>query len=185
KALALRERLSPDSLSAAETLHELGLLERKQRHLEKAASLLRRAVDALEAQKRRLGGTEETKGLFAASHADYYRDYADVLIELGRREDAFRIMERSRASALLAMLAERDLTFAADVPPDLERERKLADAAYDKTQEEISDLGSKDDSKREELLTRLRELRRQQEQVADRLKKASPRYGALKYPQPL
>lgn len=182
RALDLLEKSSPDSVPYAETLHDLGVLDRKGGHLREAADELRRAVDALESEKQRLGGTEETRSLFAAGHADFYRDYLEVLIELGRKEDAFRTLERSRARALLALLAERDLVFAADVPPEFERERKLTDAAYERTQEELRDSSPEE---RQELLARLRELRQKQEQIADRLKRASPRYGALRYPQPL
>ena len=185
KSLSLLQVLAPDSLSCAETLHDLGKLYRRRSRPEEAAPYFRRAVDVLEAQKQKLGGTEEVRTLFAASHDDYYRDEIEVLIELGKKEDAFRTLERSRARALLAMLAERDLVFAGDVPADLERESKLTDAAYDKVQAELKDLSAKDKGRQEDVVTRLRELRQKQEQIAERLKKASPRYGALHYPQPL
>jgi CHAT domain-containing protein/Flp pilus assembly protein TadD len=185
RALALFERLAPGSLACARTLHSLGLLERRMGHVTEAAEYLRRSVDALESQKQKLGGSEELRSLFEASHSAYYRDYVDVLIQLGKKEDAFHTLERSRARALLAMLAERDLVFAGDVPAELERENKLTDKAYDRAQAELQELSGRDLQRQEEILTRLRDLRQKQEQIAERLKKASPRYGELRYPEPL
>jgi len=185
KSLAVLERFSSDSILYAETLHDLGALSRRSGHLKEAEGYFGRAIDALESQKKKLGGTEEDRSLFEAGHQDYYRDYVEVLIELGKKDDAFRTLERSRARALLVLLAERDLVFSGDVPPELERESKLADAAYDRVQAELKELGTADKAKEEELRGRMRELRRQREQLAERLRQASPRYGALRHPRPL
>jgi CHAT domain-containing protein/tetratricopeptide (TPR) repeat protein len=185
KALVLMEKLSPNSVSCAETLHDLGVLCRRIGHLNESAQYLRRSIDVLESQKRTLGGTEEVRTLFGASHADYYRDYIEVLIELGGKEDAFRTLERSRARGLLTLLAERDLVFSTDVPPDLERESKLTDASYDKAQADLKELGTGDKEKQQQVVAQLNELRQKQEHIAERLKAASPRYGSLHYPQPL
>lgn len=185
RALTILEQLAPESMTCASALHGLGMLQRRKGHLQDAAAYLRRSVDALESQKKKLGGTADVRALFAAQHSDYYRDYIEVLIELGKKEDAFRTLERSRARELLTMLAERDLVFAADVPGDLERESKITDAAYDTAQAELKELAAKDQTKQVELIARLRDLRQKQEQIAERLKQASPRYAALQYPQPL
>jgi CHAT domain-containing protein len=68
----------------------------------------------------------------------------------------------------------------------LEKARKLTDAEYDRTQGQIRELNPKENAKEiDELLNRLREVRQKQEVVAAQIKKASPRYAALQYPQPL
>jgi len=185
KALEIRTHRAPGSQWEAQTLHGLGLFYRDAGRKAEAARCLGRAIDALESQKQKLGGTEEERGIFSASHADYYRDYIEVLIELGKKSEAFRTLERSRARALLAMLAERELAFAPDVPADLERERRLTDAAYDRARDELRDLSPSNGEKLRELMARLHDLRAKQEQVGERLRKASPRYEALQYPKPL
>jgi CHAT domain-containing protein len=186
KSLDIRSRLAPGSAVEADAYHGLGMIERKAGRLRDAADLLRNAVGALELQKGKLGGPEEAKSSFAAKYADYYRDYIKVLIELNQREDAFKTLERFRARALLARLAERDLVFSADVPPALERERKLADAEYDRTQNQIRELNPKEHATQvDELLSHLRELRTSRDEIAQKIKKASPRYASLQYPQPL
>src|SRR5262249_29362483 len=117
---------------------------------------------------------------------NYYRDYVDGLVDLGKNDDAFNTLERSRARSLLNMLAERDMVFAQDIPADLEKERKLADAEYDSTQAEISTLSPATDSvKIKTLLARLRSIRETQTEIANRIRKASPHYASLHYPQPV
>jgi CHAT domain-containing protein/uncharacterized protein HemY len=186
RSLAIREKLAPASQQCAETLRNLGLLHRRIGNLPKAADFLRRAVDALESQMRKLGGTEEVRTRFGANYAEYYQDYVEVLIELNRHEDAFNTLERSRARSLLSMLAERDLVFATDIPANLERERKLTDFDYDRTQGKLRELNPKENAKEiGESLNHLRELRQQQEEIAERIKTSSPKYASLRYPQPL
>ena len=122
---------------------------------------------------------------FAAGYADYYLDYIEVLLELRRNDQAFHVLERSRARGLLAMLAERDLVFA-DVPDDLEPERRRTDQEYDRAQGQIREWNAdKGAPELEAQLARLRELRARQEEIAEQVRKASPRLAALQYPQPL
>ena len=110
KALAIRTKVSPDGAYCAETLHSLGALEHRFEQLNEAAKYFRRAIEALEAQTRKLGGTDAVRDAYSANHQDYYRDYLEVLIELTQRDEAFGVIERSRARALLAMLVQRDLS---------------------------------------------------------------------------
>lgn len=151
-----------------------------------AAGFLCRAVDAVEKQKMKIGGSAEEKSSFGAKFADYYRACIESLTERQRPGEAFHILERSRARSLLAMLAERDLLFASDLPADLTRQRKLADAEYDRAQAAINRLNpAKDGEEIERQLGHLQELRKKQEDIAAQIRKASPRLASLQYPQPL
>ena len=100
--------------------------------LEQALEFYRCALDALDTQRRNLGGTDEVKARFGARYAAYYRETIDLLMEMGRPAEAFHVLERYRARGLLALLAERDLVFSADVPEELDRERRMANAEYDR-----------------------------------------------------
>ena len=185
-ALTLRRRLAPGSAGESEVLFRLGLLAREASRQEVAADYFQRAVSALEAQTGRLGGADEVRSGFSAQYAGYYREYVDLLVELNQGANAFNVLERSRARSLLAMLAERDLVFAADLPGDLGRERTLVNADYDRTQSAIARLSpAKDAAEIERLLARLRELRDKREQITQTIRKASPRFASLQYPQPL
>jgi CHAT domain-containing protein/Tfp pilus assembly protein PilF len=186
RALVIRAKLGPGSTDEAESQHDLGLLYRKANQDRLAADHFQRAVDALEAQVGKLGGTQEAETGFRAKYGDYYRDYIDVLVALNQPEDAFRILERSRARTLLAMLAERDLVFAADLPKETERERKRIAWEYDQTQARLEQLNpAKDPAQIEGLLNGLRELRDRQSQMVEQIRQQSPRLASLQYPRPL
>ena len=186
QALEYQEKLAPGSFSAAESLHALGLLMKKRGDPLSALSFLQRAVDALEAQKGRLGGGSEAAEAFSAKYADYYRDLIEVQVKLKKLAEAFVTLERFRAQALLRMLAERDLDFSRDTPAELLKEQKRMDFEYDKTQAKITELKpSKDSAEIGGLLKKLLALRENQKEIAEKFKRASPLLASLQYPEPL
>jgi CHAT domain-containing protein/Tfp pilus assembly protein PilF len=186
KALEIRTKLAPGSTAEADSLHGLGATYRAGGNGPLAQDFFCRAVQSLEQQKTKLGGTQETKTRFGSEYAEYYRDCVGALIEEKHPEEAFAMLERSRARSLLELLAERDLLFAADIPAELARQRRLADKEYDSTQTKIQHLNPvKDAEEIERLLARLREIHNQQEEIATRIRAASPRLASLQYPQPL
>ncbi len=185
-ALAFRRQYGPGSTETAQSSHNLGLLLWKTGRLAEAEVELRRALEDLEAQQGKLGGSEESMSIFGSRIADYYKDYMDLLIELRREQDAFLILERFRAGAFLRTLAQRDLAAPDRLVSEIEHERSVTNVAYERTQGEIRRLDSAADKKKiDEGLARLGELRQKQSDIAERIKKASPKYGALRYPQPL
>jgi CHAT domain-containing protein/Tfp pilus assembly protein PilF len=186
RALSFRQKFAPGSTEEAESLHSLGLLAHEAAQSELAADFFRQAIGALEAQTVRLGGAEDVRSGFAAEYAEYYRDYIGLLVANHQVARAFDILERSRARSLLSMVAERDLLFAEDLPPAVARDRTLINADYDRTQDAIARLNpAKESAEIERLLTRLRELRDKREVIAQTIRKNSPRFASLHYPQPL
>jgi len=186
RALGMREQLAPGSADEAESLHDLGLLRSEAGRLEEASGFLLRALDAFERQRTRLGGTEEVRSGFAARYAAYYHDAIETLIGLDRPADALHVLERSRARSLLALLAEREALFAAQLPAALARERAIADAEYDRVQARVArlDPGTQQEELRAQL-ARLGELREAREQIAARIRKAAPRLASVQYPEPM
>jgi CHAT domain-containing protein/Tfp pilus assembly protein PilF len=186
QALETRQKAAPGSAQEAESLHDLGLVYRRTGRVEAASGLLLRALDALESQNTKLGGTEDVRSGFAAGFGAYYHDAIITLIDLGRHSQALHVLERSRARSLLGLLAERDLLFTADLPRELAREKRLLDGDYDSVQAQIAKLSPANDAAEvQKLLARLRELRQKQEDMVARIRKASPRFASLKYPEPL
>jgi CHAT domain-containing protein len=185
-AIAASSSTAPDSRAHAEGLHKLGQVRRLQKRPREAVELLRRAIEALEAQTERLGGSEEVRSAFAAEFKSYYVDYIEVLHELGEDEAAFQGTERYRARRFLAMLAERDLMFSDDLPADLMREWREVDADYAQTQGQLShaQLGMAA-ADLESLRAHVRELGEQKIDLKRRIREASPRVASLRYPQPL
>jgi CHAT domain-containing protein/tetratricopeptide (TPR) repeat protein len=185
QVLQTASRAIPGSELEARALHSLGELDRKEGRAGSAAEMFGRAVDALDAQKGRVGGPMEARELFSAVYADYYRDDIEALVDRDRPAEAFHVLERSRARLLLAMLAERDLVLPSDLPPDLEEERSRTDAEYDRTQRQLLELSPKERGRRQELRERLGTLRARRAETIEKIKKASPRYASLRYPEPL
>lgn len=186
RARVLRERIAPNSIEEAQTLHQLGRLYRRTGHPDLAAQYLGRAVEALEAQMERLGGPKDLQAAFRASHEDIYHDAIEVEVERGRAAEAFHLVERSRARSFLDLLAERDLAFSGELPPDLEGSRRENSSRYDQT---LSKLGgwtpAAGEEAREALHRELGRLRRERDEIAEKIRKASPRLAELRQPQPL
>jgi CHAT domain-containing protein len=186
RALASSQRFAPTSQKTAEFHHHLGMVLWRAGRTAEAEAALRQALDDLEFQLGRFAGSDEESSSFSAQYADFYKAYVDLLIERMRERDAFLILERYRAGSFLRTLAKRELAVPEEVPPELERERRQANEAYDRTQADIRQLSRDTDQKKiDEGLARLTELRQTQTALAERIRKASPRYGALQYPQPL
>jgi len=184
RGLWIRERLAPDSTEIAIGLHQLALVLREEGRVSEAVESLQKAVRTLEAQQLRLGGSPERLGDFRAQHLVIYRDLVEFLVDLGRGEEAFGVLEAARARAMLAMLAERDLV-ARDVPPELERERRVANADHDWTMVALGQLQAADEEERVQLLAELDTIRQRQDDIRARVRAASPRLADLRYPEPL
>ncbi len=180
-ALAGRRQLAPGSIWEALSAHSRGLVARRRGQRDAALAHFRQAVEALDAQARRLGGSAEAAAAFRAHFAELYRDLEELLIETGQPQEAFAVLERARARSLLALLTQRDVQFA-EVPAPLERERRAADSDHDALFEELAALGG-EDPKRKDVLRKIEEARQRQDDVRARIRQASPRLAALRDPQ--
>jgi CHAT domain-containing protein/Tfp pilus assembly protein PilF len=185
QSLSIRDRLAANTAEQAESLYGLAEVARHNGEPAKAITLLEKALDALDEQTRRMGGSEEDHASFRGRFVSCYRNLVDLLVSQDRLAEAFHIVERSRARALLDLLAQRDLVFA-DVPHDLDRERRANSAEYDQVQGKIATLSpQKDGPGIADLQSRLLQLNADRAHIIDRIRAASPRFAALQYPVPL
>jgi CHAT domain-containing protein/Tfp pilus assembly protein PilF len=186
RASKIRTDIAPYSSERAQTTHELGALYEKTRRFPQAEEAYRQAIEILEAQVEALGGTAETKAQFRQGYKYLYQSYLNLLNKLDRPQEAFHILERYRAQLLLAMLSERDIIWTAEIPENLDQERKNLAREYDWTQNELRELDPQKDKERiGELQSGLRELQAKQSELIGRIKKASPKYASLRYAEPL
>jgi CHAT domain-containing protein len=185
QALGIRHRLAPESSDEAEILHELGIVSRERGRKAEAVESFERAVEVLDAQMGKLGGSEEVRSRFRANRIDYFRDLIELLLEIDRPEDAFHVLERSRAHELLSMLSARDLVFAADIPEELDRERRIVNATYQRLCEERAELSEDDAEEAVALTGQINDLRRQRDEIESRIRERSPRLAGLVRPQAL
>ncbi|HVR99781.1 MAG TPA: CHAT domain-containing tetratricopeptide repeat protein, partial [Thermoanaerobaculia bacterium] len=186
ESVALRLKIAPESGLEAEAFHHLGLVLWKEGRLDEAGASLAAALDAVERQIGRLGGSDEARSGFHGASADMYLSKAELDLEQGRPAAALHTLERWRARSLLEMLAERDLVFKADVPaPLLARQRRL-DREQQSLQQKIAGLDSAREMDRvEELRLRLAGVRDERAALARKIARTSPRYASLRHPQPL
>ncbi|MEA2564017.1 MAG: hypothetical protein QOH06_5521 [Acidobacteriota bacterium] len=186
RARVIRERVAPGSIEEAETFHQLGRLYRITGQPDLAAQHLGRAVEALETQMGKIGGSKDIQAAFRASHEDMYHDAIEVEVERGHNAEAFRLVERSRARSFLDLLAERDLALSGELPPDLERSRHDNALSYDQALRKLGGwTPAAGEEAREALHRELIQLRGERDEIAEKIRKASPRLAALRQPQPL
>ncbi|MEM7353033.1 MAG: tetratricopeptide repeat protein, partial [Acidobacteriota bacterium] len=188
QALENRQRLAPHSFQVAVTLHALGRLYRRQSppQLARADEYFRRAIDSLEQQVDRLGGSQDVRAGFRARYSEYYRDALATQLELGQPALAFQTLERSRARSFLEQLSERDTLFTADISETLDRQRRTLAERFDRQQRQLAKLNRRDHGDQiEAVLERLHLLRAEAGDLEEAIRRSSPRLGALQYPQPL
>lgn len=186
RALEIREQLAPQSRDMADSLNHMGAVAKARGDLALAHGLFLRALETLEHQISKLGGSYNMQAGFRSRRVAFYKDLLDLLFTQGHFDDAFKIVERFHAQTLLTMLAERDTAFTKDIPEELDRERRHVGTQYDRTLKSLAGLNPGDN--REEIEATRRELRKLEEEAGDieaRIRQASPRLAALKYPHPL
>src|SRR5262249_33409002 len=181
RALDIRREAAPGSSDEAVAWRHLATLARRRNDPGRALELQLNALDALEAQRRRLGGGDEAHSDFSAQYAGFYHEAVELLMQAGRSEQAFHVVERYRARGLLAMLAEGELVSSAAGPPERDRERRRATAEYARA---LARLGAAQGDRAAERAG-LVQARRRQAAVEERIRAASPRLAALQYPEPL
>lgn len=183
RALAIQRRAAPRTLAEARTLHALATIFRSQGRLETSRQLLAEAVAIFDLQARSVGADYETAAELRARNHDLYFDYLRVLIESGRPADAFHVLERSRLRAFLDILAMRDLSFAADLPADLDLERRRTNAVYDEALRAL--MAANDPEEMEGLRAALERARADRERVRTLVRQQLPRLADLESPRPL
>jgi CHAT domain-containing protein len=177
--------LSTDS-GDANVFKALSNVLRRMGQLQEAARYADLSIQSLEAQVDKLGGTQEAKSKVRGRSGDIYRDALRLQLEMRRPQEAFHLLERFRAQAFLALLAERDLSFAGDLSPELDEERRRLVASYDSNQLQLATLDPKKDRGAIEALQREQvQLRRRRDEIAGEMRRTAPRLAALQYPQAL
>ncbi|HEX7185694.1 MAG TPA: CHAT domain-containing protein [Thermoanaerobaculia bacterium] len=174
---AIRLSATPEGYQA------LGRLQARRGQADEAAASYLAAIDALETQRTRLGGAQESQWFYGSRLGDLYFEAAEHQIALARPQEAWELLERGRARGFQELLAQRDLRFAAELPAELYVERRRLAAEYDRVQAALADgVPARGPGELEALEGRLRDLRLEQAEVQERIRRSSPRLGALEKP---
>jgi CHAT domain-containing protein len=173
--------------------YELARVERDRGNLAKALSLAGNARDIIESLRSKVISQDLRATFFAAVH-DCFGLEVDVLMRMHAADptkniqaDALAASERARARVLLETLGESqaDIRQGAD-PALLERERELQALLNAKETARIQMLGARQPPElAKKMQAEVRDLAAQYEEVNNKIRASSPRYAALKFPQPL
>jgi CHAT domain-containing protein/tetratricopeptide (TPR) repeat protein len=185
RAKAIDVQLAPGSLGEADLAFALGWSRRMVGQKEAAAGHFCRLIDIIEENKRRWGGSEQARAVMAGRLGDYYNDCLDLLVELGRNDEAFARLERSRAQRFLALMGEGEKRLGEHAPPALEAERRRVAVEYERTLAQL--WGDPTDRRQTEaaLAARIAELRAQGDAVVAQIRERSPLLASVRYPEPL
>jgi CHAT domain-containing protein/tetratricopeptide (TPR) repeat protein len=186
QALIIWEKLARGSIGHSQTLAALARIALRKQQLDAAAELYQEALNVFESQTAQLGGSEEVRFGFRATHESYYKEYIDLLMIRKQPEIAFHIMERWRARTLLEMLATAHIDVHRGVDSVLlNQERSLQDLFRGKVNNRLRLLNGQHTERQIQTLdSEIAAVLRQYEDVEARIRTNSPSYAALTQPQP-
>jgi CHAT domain-containing protein/Tfp pilus assembly protein PilF len=187
QALSIRKKVSPESQACAEALAALARVVRDEQQQDEALRLYGQAIDVFDSQAASLGGSSDVRAGFRARHADYYLDYADLLLSQNKPELAFRVLERSRARTSLELLSEAHVDIHRGAPSALlEKEKLLQKTLTAKSNRKIDLLeGTHSEEQLAHVNKEVAAALEQYQEVETEIRSSSPVYAALTQPKPL
>lgn len=105
RALAIMDKLAPRSANHTDTLGSLAEALQQQGKLAEASEVYKQALEELGEKIVRLGGIDDDQLQYRANHETLFENYMSLLLDLRRPEQAFEVLEASRARHLLEILA--------------------------------------------------------------------------------
>ncbi|MFM7440641.1 MAG: CHAT domain-containing protein, partial [Snowella sp.] len=171
----------------------LAKMERQKGNLPTALKQIDSALEVIENIRQDLL-SPDLRTRFFSTKQNYYELKINILMELHQQDStkgydaqAFNTSERSRARTLLELLNESNANIRQGVDPKvIEQENVIKDkvAALEKQWSELA--GKNPTEKQREFFEQERKrLLAQYQAVQDSIRAKSPKYAALKYPQPL
>ncbi len=170
-----------------EALTGIARLQEKRGDLEEARSRAEEALAIIESSRGAIQ-IEALRSLYTASRQAAYDVYADVLAALDETqqdhrfaEAAFAATERGRARALTEAIAEARLDLAGDLLPDLRKRELELSARLASLQNKAALAGGNRASVEEPLA----EAEEEWDRLITEIRRATPRYASVQYPEPI
>jgi CHAT domain-containing protein/Tfp pilus assembly protein PilF len=193
RALAVSRRIG-DTDGEAEALAGLARVARDRGDLVGARARLEAALSIVEARRTKLV-SHELRASYLGMQRGAYELYVDVLQRLHEREPgaghlaaALEASERSRARSLLDLLAEARVDVQAGLDPGLKQRERRIEAETSRIHRRLIAARSRetpDASDVEALEKELAGVERDHRTLEWEMRRASPRYASLRYPEPL
>jgi CHAT domain-containing protein/Tfp pilus assembly protein PilF len=178
----------------AAILKNIAFLEVSRENLQAALAPMQASIKIVEELRTRIISPELRQSYFATVQ-DYYRFYINLLMDLhqqnptqGYDKQAFNISERSRARTLLEQLTEANANIKEGIDPELLAHEKALQSQLYATEKQRLEINSNPKSPPDQKATidkQYTNLLAQYQTLQNEIRAKSPKYAALKYPQPL
>lgn len=186
-------RLVQDSRGEAVTLNSIAKVESDQQKLRDALQYSDQAIKIIESLRTKVSSRQLRISYFA-NQENYYALNADLNMRLYKATGdktfvaaALEASEKSRARSLMDSLAETRTNVTEGISAALlKREKEIHQRLLAKSEAQTKLLSNKhSDSEAIAMAKELVELIREYDDVRDRIRSTSPKYGQLTQPQPL
>ena len=172
----------------ADAYVRLGQLDQAREHYQ-------RAIEVMENVRARLGGQEEKAGFFQ-DKIEVYKKQIGLLLDPRLKDaksnaaEAFHYNERARARAFLDLLAEARVNVKQNAAPDLaqrqqELQLRISELTTQLIKERSQETSKQDKARIGELEKGLAQTDAELGDWLRELRRRSPGYAALKYPEPI
>ncbi|MFN6452031.1 MAG: CHAT domain-containing protein [Nostoc sp. EfeVER01] len=176
----------------ATTLVNMAALERDRGNFQQAQTHIQAAIEIVEDLRTKIASQELRTSYFATVQG-YYRLYIDLLMQLHKKDPskgydalALHISERSRARILLELLTEANAKIRTGVDPKLLAEEQNLQQKLDAREQLRQELPNQAPTTViQKLEKEIADLRSQYRELQTKIRTSSPKYAALKYPEPL
>nr|MDJ0577773.1 CHAT domain-containing protein [Xenococcaceae cyanobacterium MO_234.B1] len=178
----------------AVTLYNIAYLERNRGNLQAALTPIQDSLKIIEDLRTKVISPSLRQTYFSTVQG-YYQFYIDLLMELHQRnpsqgynQQAFNISERSRARVLLELLTEANANIKEGVEPQLLAQETSLQGQLDATEKQRLDIYNNPNSTNQQKTAidqKHQTLLEQYQKLQTEIRRKSPKYADLKYPQPL
>lgn len=189
QVLALRQQLA-DKVGEADTRYNLAVTERDRGNLQDALTQIKATIAIVESIRTKVT-SEDLRTSYFATVQDYYKFYIDLLMQLHEKDPskgydalALHISERSRARSLIELLTEAHADIRKGVDPKLLVEEKRLRWKLDAQAKLLQELPNNKEAQAA-AQKEIDNLLSQQKELQTKIRTSSPKYAALKYPEPL
>ncbi|HEY9600532.1 MAG TPA: CHAT domain-containing protein [Allocoleopsis sp.] len=175
------------------TLGNIAIFERDRGNINEALTQLEAAITIIEDLRTKID-SQQLRASYFATVQGYYQLKIDLLMQLHKTNPskgydalALQTSERARARSLLELLTEAQADIRSGADPNLVEQERTLQQQLDVLQYRRFQLLSTQYTNQQlaEIKQQQDSLNTQLEQVQQQIRQTSPRYAALKYPQPL
>lgn len=171
----------------------ISVLYQRQGNLPGALAEINAAVDIVEGLRGKFRDSD-LKTSYFASMQDIYVYKIDLLMQLHKQQpqkdydrQALETSDRARARSLIELLTESRADVRKGVSKDLLDQEKELQQKLDATEKRFTQLASNSSAQAEvaKAQQEIKALNQDQTQLKDKIRRESPAYASLKYPEPL